>query len=116
VTRGPYPAFGAAASNFRITQAGPNLAIRSLLGVRPGIDKLGFERGHRTLTVLRKGGKIVTIPLAPRTARAIGERLDGPIFLRADGRLPPQQRSRRYDTEDGGVCAPRDGRGTVFLH
>jgi hypothetical protein len=39
--------------------------------------------------VLRKGGKIVTIPLAPRTARAIdlaiGERLDGPIFLRADG-------------------------------
>ena len=39
--------------------------------------------------MLRKGGKIVTIPLAPRTARAIdlaiGERLDGPIFLRADG-------------------------------
>jgi integrase/recombinase XerD len=39
--------------------------------------------------VLRKGGKIVTIPLAPRTARAtdlaIGERLDGPIFLRPDG-------------------------------
>ena len=33
------------------------------------IDKLGLERGHRTLTVLRKGGKIVTIPLAPRTAR-----------------------------------------------
>src|SRR3954451_21080574 len=37
----------------------------------------------------RKGGKIVTIPLAPRTARAIdlaiGERLDGPIFLRPDG-------------------------------
>jgi integrase/recombinase XerD len=34
--------------------------------------------------ILRKGGKIVTIPLAPRTARAIdlaiGERLDGPIF------------------------------------
>ena len=53
------------------------------------IDKLGLERGHRTLTVLRKGGKIVTIPLAPRTARAIdlaiGERLDGPIFLRPDG-------------------------------
>ena len=49
------------------------------------IDKLGLERGHRTLTVLRKGGKIVTIPLAPRTARAIdlaiGERLDGLLFL-----------------------------------
>ncbi len=38
----------------------------------------------------RKGGKIVTIPLAPRTARAIdlatGERCDGPIFLTEDGR------------------------------
>ncbi len=37
-----------------------------------------------------KGGKVVTIPLAPRTARAIdlavGERADGPIFLAADGR------------------------------
>jgi integrase/recombinase XerD len=39
--------------------------------------------------VLRKASKIVTIPLAPRTARAIdlaiGERRDGPIFLHADG-------------------------------
>ncbi|MDP9091472.1 MAG: tyrosine-type recombinase/integrase [Actinomycetota bacterium] len=53
------------------------------------IDALGIERGHRTLTILRKGGKTVTIPLAPRTARAvdlaIGERPDGPIFLRPDG-------------------------------
>ena len=63
------------------------LRISEALGA--DIDKLGLERGHRTLTVLRKGGKIVTIPLAPRTARAIdlaiGERLDGPIFLRPDG-------------------------------
>jgi len=63
------------------------LRISEALGA--DIDKLGLERGHRTLTVLRKGGKIVTIPLAPRTARAIdlaiGERPDGPIFLRADG-------------------------------
>ena len=40
--------------------------------------------------VTRKGGKVVTIPLAPRTARvidlAIGERSEGPIFLAADGR------------------------------
>jgi integrase len=39
--------------------------------------------------VHRKGGKTVTIPLAPRTARAldlaIGERLEGPIFLGHDG-------------------------------
>src|SRR6266704_3198124 len=54
------------------------------------IEHLGLERGHRTLTITRKGGKIVTIPLAPRTARAIDlavcERCDGPIFLTEDGR------------------------------
>ena len=53
------------------------------------IDHLGLERGHRTLTIIRKGGKVVTIPLAPRTARAINlaiaERTDGPVFLAADG-------------------------------
>ena len=35
------------------------------------IEQLGLERGHRTMTITRKGGKVVTIPLAPRTARAI---------------------------------------------
>jgi site-specific recombinase XerD len=53
------------------------------------IETLGLERGHRTLTIVRKGGKIVTIPLAPRTARAIdlatGERAEGPIFVGLDG-------------------------------
>ena len=55
------------------------------------IEHLGLERGHRTLTITRKGGKVVTIPLAPRTARAvdlaIGERTDDPVFLAGDGRL-----------------------------
>jgi integrase len=32
------------------------------------IDALGLERGHRTLTVTRKGSKVVTMPLAPRVA------------------------------------------------
>ena len=48
------------------------------------------ELGHRTLVITRKGGKVVTIPLAPRTARAIdlatGERAEGPLFLAGDGR------------------------------
>ncbi len=48
-----------------------------------------MERGHRTLIVLRKGGKTVTIALAPRTARAVdlavGERCVGAIFTAADG-------------------------------
>ena len=39
---------------------------------------------------IRKGGKVVTIPLAPRTAGAIdlatGERSSGPVFLTPDGR------------------------------
>jgi integrase/recombinase XerD len=55
-----------------------------------GIEHLGLERGHRTLTITRKGGKVVTIPLAPRTARAtglaVGERTGGPVFLAAGGR------------------------------
>ena len=54
------------------------------------IEHLGLERGHRTLTITLKGGKVVTIPLAPRTARAIdlaiAERTEGPVFLAADGR------------------------------
>src|SRR5213078_4623575 len=53
------------------------------------IENLGVERGHRTLVVTRKGSKVVTIPLAPRTARAIdlavGVRVDGPIFCGPDG-------------------------------
>ena len=53
------------------------------------IEHLGLERGHRTLTITRKGSKVITIPLAPRTARAIdlaiGERTDGPLFLAVDG-------------------------------
>jgi hypothetical protein len=59
------------------------LRISEALGV--DIDDLDVDRGHRTLRVTRKGGKQVTIPLAPRTARAldlyIGERASGPIFL-----------------------------------
>src|SRR5690348_12689906 len=36
------------------------------------VEHLGLERGHRTLTVTRKGGKVVIVPLAPRTATAPG--------------------------------------------
>src|ERR1700722_12610585 len=74
-------------------------ALISLLGLNglrvseaPGadIEHLGLERGPRTLVITRKGGKVVTVPLAPRTARAIdlavGERTEGPVFLAADGR------------------------------
>ena len=49
------------------------------------IEQLGLECPYRALTITRKGGKVVTISLAPRTARAIdpatGDGTDGPIFL-----------------------------------
>jgi integrase/recombinase XerD len=71
------------------------LSLLALNGLRVSeaigadIEQLGLERGHRTLTIVRKGGKLVTIPLAPRTARAIdltvGERSEGPIFQGSDG-------------------------------
>ena len=63
--------------------------LRVSEAIGANIEALGQERGHRTLTVLRKGGKLVTMPLAPRVARAIdlavGERLEGPIFIDTDG-------------------------------
>ena len=71
------------------------LSLLALNGLRVSeatgadIERLGLERGHRTLLIQRKGGKIVLIPLAPRTARAVdlavGERSEGPIFLGNDG-------------------------------
>ena len=45
------------------------------------IEALGVERGHRTLVITRKGGKVVTIPLAPRDGAG-----DRPGRRRARGR------------------------------
>ena len=63
------------------------LRVSEAIGAR--IEDLALERGHRTLTVLRKGGKTVTMPLAPRTARAVdlvvGERFEGTILYGNDG-------------------------------
>jgi hypothetical protein len=36
------------------------------------IEHLGLERGYRTLTITRKGGKVVTIPLAPPSGHQKG--------------------------------------------
>jgi integrase/recombinase XerD len=74
------------------------LSLLALNGLRVSeatgadIEQLGLERGHRTLRIVRKGGKIVIVPLAPRTARAVdlavGERTEGPILCGNDhGRL-----------------------------
>jgi hypothetical protein len=39
--------------------------LRVSEAVGADIETLGIERGHRTLVVTRKGGKVVTVPLAP---------------------------------------------------
>jgi integrase/recombinase XerD len=63
------------------------------------VDDLGFERGHHTRRVQRKGGKTVIVPLAPRTARtvylAIGERTDGPIFVTGTGKRMNRHQAAR---------------------
>jgi len=63
--------------------------LRVSEAIGANIEALSLERGHRTLTVVRKGGKVATMPLAPRVARAvdlaIGERSAGPIFIDVDG-------------------------------
>ncbi len=63
------------------------LRISEALGA--DVDDLEHERGHRTLKIVRTGGKHAVIPLAPRTSRAldlyIGERTTGPIFAGAKG-------------------------------
>lgn len=60
---------------------------------------LDFVRGHRTVTVMRKGGSRVEVPLAPRTSAAIdshlGGRTTGPLLLGIDGeRLDRHQVAR----------------------
>lgn len=57
--------------------------------VQAGLGDFSTEHGHRTLAIVRKGGKHVTVPIAPRTGRAldlyIGDRTMGPIFLGLEG-------------------------------
>jgi site-specific recombinase XerD len=54
------------------------------------IGDLGHERGHRTLSITRKGGRMQRMALPPRAAEAIdaliGDRDDGPIFATSTGR------------------------------
>lgn len=58
------------------------LRISEALGATVG--DLSYERGHRTLTVVGKGGKRRLVPLAPPTVAALdaylGERTSGPLF------------------------------------
>ena len=92
--RGELAAFLFAAERVSPTYA----ALAVLLGLNglrvseacgANVEELGFERGHRTLRIVGKGNQPATVPLVPRTARAldlvIGERTEGPILRRHDG-------------------------------
>jgi integrase/recombinase XerD len=63
------------------------------------VEALSWERGHRTLALLRKGGKRATAPLAPRTAAAIEALFDGreagPIFATRTGRRLDRQSAHK---------------------
>jgi integrase/recombinase XerD len=74
----------------------PLVTLLAYNGLRIGealaadVEDLGTERGHRTLRIIRKGGRRATVVLAPITARAIddylGGRESGPLFITAGGR------------------------------
>ena len=76
---------------------------------------VGVERGHRTPVITRKGGNVVTIPLAPRTPRAIdlgvGERCEGPVFLAAGG----QRLSLNVDEAAAALLAGIQGGVSIML-
>lgn len=77
------------------------------------VDDLGEERGHRTIRLVRKGGKRHTAPIAPRTAEAIEALLDGreegPIFQTRTGRRLDRhaaQKIVRRIARDAGIKIP----------
>jgi len=82
------------------------------------IESLGIERGHRTLVVTRKGGKVVTVPLAPRTARAIDLAVGGAVRgagVPAPGRAAAGPARRRADRPPHG-SARRDRQARRAAH
>ncbi|MEU7032748.1 tyrosine-type recombinase/integrase [Streptomyces sp. NPDC046237] len=56
------------------------------------VNDLGYDRGHRTLPLLRKGGKRQLVPVPPLALDALEQHLDG----RADGPLFTTESGRRW--------------------
>jgi site-specific recombinase XerD len=80
------------------------------------IEDMCMERGHRVLRIVGKGHKPALIPLVPRTARtidlAVGERREGPILRRQDGRRLDRRTAHRWVQSMG----KRAGLGPVHPH
>ncbi|MFK0154606.1 tyrosine-type recombinase/integrase [Streptomyces sp. NPDC090493] len=72
------------------------VALLYLLGPRVdevlalNADQLGYDRGHRTLPLRRKGGRIQAVPVPPLALDALMVHLDGrkagPLFTTSSGR------------------------------
>lgn len=76
------------------------------------VDDLGAERGHRTLRLVRKGGKRATAVLAPRTAATI----DTLAFGRTAGPLFATNSGRRMDRQAAGKIVSRLARAAGITH
>jgi integrase/recombinase XerD len=105
-------------------QSHRDLALVTLLahnGLRIGealaanVEDLGSERGHRTLCITRKGGRRAIVVLAPVTARALDDYLDGRdsglLFVTVGGRRLDEPAAfhmvRRLARAAGLECADR---------
>jgi hypothetical protein len=67
------------------------------------VADLGVERAHRVLALLGKGDQRMSVPLAPRTVRAIDAALGG----RADGPLLVSNSGGRLDRHDAARIVAR---------
>jgi integrase/recombinase XerD len=80
------------------------------------IEDLAFHKGHRTLRIMGKGSKPAVIPLVPRAARtidlAIGERTEGAILQRKDGKRLDRRTAHRWVRSIGKMA----GLSAVYPH
>jgi integrase len=73
------------------------LRVSEALGAR--IENLGWDKGHRTLTITGKGGAETKIPLPPAVASAVdttvGTRTSGPILATSTGKPMDRRHAHR---------------------
>jgi len=100
--------------------------LRVSEAVGADVEDLGWDKGHRVLTITGKGGAEVKVPLPPSTARAVdraaGERSTGPILATSTGGRMDRRhahRTIRRLARDAGVndwehIGPHDIRHTAI--
>lgn len=104
LARGEVPRLLAAAEADSIRSAAL-VSLLVLAGLRVSealsaeVGDLGYDKGHRTLTIRAKGGAETKIPLAPPVAHAVdaavGRRTAGPILATATGKAMDRRHAHR---------------------